>query len=131
MDFGVTRGTQTQLGYLHPKTTDFIFSAISEEMGFAVSASVIIINVVLITRAIAVAKTARDSLGSYIAMGIVGIFLFHFVQNIGMTIGLLPITGIPLPFISYGGTAIVSNFICVGLLLNISARRRKSMFASE
>ena len=75
-----------------------------------------------------VAKTAKDNTGSLIASGIAGIFLFHMVENIGMTIGLLPITGIPLPFISYGGTSLITNFISIGLLLNISSRRQKNIF---
>ena len=125
---GLLKGNQTQLGFLHPKTTDFIFSVIGEEMGFAVAGAVIILYVVLITKSVYVAKTAKDDLGSYIAMGIVGIFLFHMIENIGMRMGLLPITGVPLPFVSYGGTSFVTNFILIGLLLNISARRNRNMF---
>lgn len=125
---GVTKGNQTQLGFLYPKTTDFIFSVIGEEMGFIISACVIVLYVVLITKAIYVAKTAKDDLGSYIAMGIAGIFMFHMVENIGMTMGLLPITGVPLPFVSYGGSSLLTNFVLVGLLLNISARRKKAIF---
>ena len=97
-------------------------------MGFIVGAGIIILYVILITKAIYVAKTAKDDLGSYIAMGIAGIFFFHMVENIGMTMGLLPITGIPLPFVSYGGSSLLSNFIMIGLLLNISGRRQKAIF---
>ena len=125
---GVTKGNQTQLGFLYPKTTDFIFSVIGEEMGFIVSAGIIVLYVVLITKAIYVAKTAKDDVGSYIAMGIAGVFMFHMVENIGMTMGLLPITGVPLPFVSYGGSSLLTNFVLVGLLLNISARRKKAIF---
>ena len=125
---GILKGNQTQLGFLYPKTTDFIFSVIGEEMGFIVTATVIICYVVLITKAVFVAKTARDDLGSYIAVGIAGVFTFHMVENIGMTMGLLPITGVPLPFVSYGGSSLITNFACIGLLLNISARRQKSLF---
>lgn len=125
---GLLKGNQTQLGFLHPKTTDFIFSVIGEEMGFIVAGSVIILYVILITKAVYVAKTAKDDLGSYIAIGIVGIFLFHMIENIGMTMGLLPITGVPLPFVSYGGSSLITNFICIGLLLNISGRRQKTIF---
>lgn len=125
---GWLKGTQTHLGFLYPKTTDFIFSMIGEELGFIACSAIIVIYVILITKAIIVAKTARDSLGSYIAIGIVGVLLFHAVENIGMTIGLLPITGIPLPFVSYGGTSLITNFILIGLLLNISARRNKNIF---
>ena len=125
---GLFQGNQTQLGYLHPKTTDFIFSAIVEEMGFVMSAAIIILYVVLITKAIFIAKTAKDNIGSYIAIGIAGILCFHMIENIGMAMGLLPITGVPLPFVSYGGSSLLTNFICIGLLLNISSRRQKAIF---
>jgi len=125
---GFLKGNQTQLGFLYPKTTDFIFSVIGEEFGFIATAGIVILYVILITKAIYVAKTAKDDLGSYIAMGIAGIFVFHMVENIGMTIGLLPITGVPLPFVSYGGSSLLTNLILIGLLLNISGRRQKSIF---
>ena len=125
---GLLKGNQTQLGFLYPKTTDFIFSVIGEELGFVATASIVILYVVLITKAIYVAKTAKDDLGSYIAIGIAGIFLFHMLENIGMTIGLLPITGVPLPFVSYGGSALLTNLIMISLLLNISGRRQKTIF---
>ncbi len=125
---GLFKGNQTQLGFLYPKTTDFIFALIAEEMGFIVAASVIILYVIMITKAVYVAKTAKDDLGSYIAMGIAGVFFFHMIENIGMTMGLLPITGIPLPFVSYGGSSLLSNFIMLGILLNISGRRQKAIF---
>lgn len=128
LGMGLLQGNQTQLGYLHPKTTDFIFSAIGEEMGFVVAAAIIIIYVVLITRIIYIAKTAKDNIGSYICIGIAGILCFHMIENIGMTMGLLPITGVPLPFVSYGGSSLLTNFICVGLVLNVSARRQKAIF---
>lgn len=123
---GLLQGNQTQLGFLYPKTTDFIFSVIGEELGFVATASILVLYVVLITKIVYIAKTAKDNIGSYIAIGIGGIFFFHMLENIGMTIGLLPITGVPLPFVSYGGSSLITNFICIGLLLNISARRQKS-----
>lgn len=125
---GWMNGTQTHLGFLYPKTTDFIFAVIGEEMGFVACTAIIILYIILITRAINVAKTAKDDLGSYIAAGIVGILLFHVVENIGMTMGLLPITGVPLPFISYGGSSMLTNMLAIGLLLNISSQRQKSIF---
>ena len=128
LGMGLLKGNQTQLGYLSPKTTDFIFSVIGEEMGFVIAASIVILYVVLITKAMFVAKTAKDNLGSFIAMGIAGIFLFHMTENIGMTIGLLPITGVPLPFVSYGGSSLLSNLIMIAILLNISGRRQKAIF---
>ena len=125
---GLLKGNQTQLGFLYPKTTDFIFSVIGEEMGFVVAGAVIVLYVVLITKSVYVAKTAKDDLGSYIAIGIAGIFLFHMLENIGMTMGLLPITGVPLPFVSYGGSSLLTNFVLIALLLNISGRRQKAIF---
>ena len=128
LGMGLLKGNQTQLGYLYPKTTDFIFAVIGEEMGFIVAGLVIILYVILITRSIYVAKTAKDNLGTYIAAGIAGIFFFHMIENIGMTMGLLPITGIPLPFVSYGGSSMLTNLILIAILLNVSGRRKKTMF---
>ena len=125
---GLLKGNQTQLGFLYPKTTDFIYAVIGEEMGFIVACSIIILYVFLITKAVYVAKTAKDNVGSYISMGIAGIFLFHMIENIGMTMGLLPITGVPLLFVSYGGSSLITSFISVGLLLNISSKRQKTIF---
>lgn len=125
---GLLSGNQTQLGYLHPKTTDFIFSVIGEEMGFIVSSAVVVLYILLITKIIYIAKTAKDDEGSYIAIGIAGILLFHMLENMGMTMGLLPITGVPLLFVSYGGSSMIISFICLGLLLNISGNRKKTIF---
>lgn len=125
---GLLKGNQTQLGFLYPKTTDFIFAVIGEEMGFVVAGAIIIIYVYFITKIIYIAKTAKDSIGSMIASGIAGIFIFHFLENIGMVMGLLPITGVPLPFISYGGSSMITNFIMLGILLNISGKRQKTIF---
>ena len=125
---GFLKGNQTQLGFLHPKTTDFIFSVIGEELGFVATSIITICYIVLVTKSIYIAKTAKDNIGSYIAMGIAGMFFFHMTENIGMTIGLLPITGIPLPFVSYGGSSTIANFIFIGLLLNISSKRQKAIF---
>ena len=131
LGMGLFKGNQTQLGFLSPKTTDFIFSVIGEEMGFIATVSIVILYIILITKTIYIAKTAKDNIGSYIAIGIAGIFFFHMAENIGMTIGLLPITGVPLPFVSYGGSSLITNFICIGLLLSISSRRQKAIFAQE
>ena len=125
---GLLKGNQTQLGFLYPKSTDFIYSVIGEEMGFIVAGGIILLYVYLITKCIYIAKTAKDKAGSLIAIGITGIFLFHVLENIGMVMGLLPITGVPLPFISYGGSSLITNFMCIGLLLNISGKRRKTIF---
>ncbi len=128
LGMGVKQGNQTQLGYLYPKTTDFIFSVIGEEMGFVIAGLVIVLYVILITKIIYIAKTAKDDKGAYVAIGIAGIFIFHMVENIGMTMGLLPITGVPLPFVSYGGSSLLTNLILIAIVLNISGRRKKSLF---
>ena len=128
LGMGVTQGNQTQLGYLYPKTTDFIFSVIGEEMGFIVAGLIIVLYVILITKIIYIAKTAKDDKGAYLTIGIAGIFAFHMVENIGMTMGLLPITGVPLPFVSYGGSSLLTNLVLIGLVLNVSGRRKKSLF---
>lgn len=125
---GFLKGNQTQLGFLYPKTTDFIFAVIGEELGFIVAGVVIIMYIFFINKCIYIAKTAKDELGSLIATGIAGVFLFHMIENIGMVMGLLPITGVPLPFISYGGSSLITNFICIGLLANISSKRQKTIF---
>lgn len=128
---GYLKGNQTQLGFLYPKSTDFIFSVIGEELGFLVAAAIVIFYVLLITKAIVIAKTANDETGALIAIGIAGVFLFHMTENIGMTIGLLPITGVPLPFVSYGGSSLISNLVMVALLMNVSSRRQKTIFTNS
>lgn len=125
---GILQGNQTQLGYLHPKTTDFIFSVIGEEMGFVVAGAVILLNIIIINKSIKVAKGIKDEAGAYVAIGIAGIFLFHTLENIGMTMGLLPITGVPLLFVSYGGSSMLTSYILVGVLLNISSQKKNGMF---
>lgn len=128
LGMGLLEGNQTQLGYLPMKVTDFIFAVISEEMGFIVSAIVVVLFVLLIVRGYYIAKTAKDIYGSLIATGVTTLYLAHFLENVGMNIGLMPITGIPLPFISYGGSAMLTNFIGLGILLNVSCRRSKKLF---
>lgn len=125
---GLLKGNQTQLGFLYPKTTDFIYAVIGEEMGFIIAGGIIVLYVFLINKTLYIAKTAKDDRGSLIASGIAGIFLFHLVENVGMVMGLLPITGVPLLFISYGGSSLITSFICIGLLLNISGKRQKTIF---
>lgn len=125
---GLLKGPQTQYGYLPIKSTDFIFSVISEEMGFIVSTLVVVIFVILLLRIIKISKHAPDEFSSFMAIGVAGLIFFHFVQNIGMTIGLLPITGVPLPFVSYGGSSLITNGMAIGIVLNISARKSKNLF---
>jgi rod shape determining protein RodA len=123
---GLLKGTQTQFGYLPIKSSDFIFSVLSEEMGFIMSSLIVVLFVILIIRLIKISSDTSDLFAKYIVIGITGMLFFHFVQNIGMTIGLLPITGVPLPFVSYGGSSLMTNLIAIAIVLNISARRNKS-----
>lgn len=120
---GLYNGTQTQLGYLFAQTTDFIFAAIAEEMGFIVAAILIVFLMLLVTNSYMVAKDARDEEGRLIAVGIGTMFAFHIFVNVGMTMGLVPITGIPLPFVSYGGSSMLTNMVALGMLIGISIRK--------
>ncbi len=119
---GLLKGAQTQYGYLPIKSSDFIFSVLSEELGFIMSTSIVLLYMLVILRLIRIAKKSTNNFVSLIVIGITGMIFFHFVQNIGMTIGILPITGVPLPFLSYGGSNIITNGIAIGIALNISAR---------
>lgn len=123
---GLLQGAQTQYGYLPIKSSDFIFSVISEEMGFIVSTCVVIVYAVLLIKLVWISKNARDDFSSFMVIGVAGMMFFHFAQNIGMTIGLLPITGVPLPFVSYGGSSMITNCFAIAIVLNVSARKSKS-----
>lgn len=120
---GLFNGTQTQMGYLFANTTDFIFASIAEEMGFIVAVILIVLLISLVMQFYGVAKDARDEEGRLIAVGIGTMFAFHIFINIGMTMGLVPITGIPLPFVSYGGSSMLTNMIATGIVLGISLRK--------
>ena len=123
---GILNGTQTQYGYLPIKSSDFIFSVISEEMGFFASCTIVILFMILILRMLKVSKNTFENYHKYIVIGIAGMFFYHFIQNIGMTFGALPITGVPLPFVSYGGSNLLTNYIAIALILNITARKEKN-----
>ena len=126
---GIFKGSQNVLGFLPHKHTDFIFSVLGEECGFAGIAGLIACICVFLFRAITIAFQARDSFGRFVAIGIVCMFAFHFLVNIGMTIGLMPITGLPLLMVSYGGSSLLTALFCVGLLLNISMSRERFAFS--
>ncbi len=125
---GLYRGSQVQLNFLPEHHTDFIFSVIGEELGFVGSAFVLLLYYVIVSRTIRAMFEAGDLFGRLIIGGILSMWLFHIFQNIGMTVGLMPITGIPLPFLSYGGSFMLANMISVGLILNIYLRREKMLF---
>lgn len=125
---GVLNGNQTQLGMLPMKMTDFIFPVISEEMGFVASVSLVVLYCALLYRIIRIARNTKDEFARLICVGVFTLIFVHFVQNVGMCIGLLPITGIPLPFISYGGSSMLTNFIAIGLVESIRAHKKPHNF---
>lgn len=116
---GIFHGSQNQLGFLPTRHTDFIFSVIGEELGFAGVIVTLGLLTFIIFRSIYNAQTARDNLGLFISMGIVGTFFFHLIVNVGMVIGFMPTTGIPLPFLSYGGSSVLMAFVAVGLVMSV------------
>jgi len=123
---GYQQGVQNQYGFLPTKETDFIFAVIVEELGFIGGISLIMLYAILLFRLIKIAKNSSDMFGSLIVIGIMGMFLFHILENIGMTMGLMPVTGIPLPFISYGGTFMLVNMISIGLVLGVGLKHSKT-----
>ena len=120
---GVTKGTQTQLQFLPVPHKDFIFSAFAEEHGFVGVILLLSLYFVMVMRIVQNAQTAPDRAGMYICMGIAGLILFHVLVNVGMVAGMMPVTGIPLPFMSAGGSSVWSSFLCLGLVNNVRLRR--------
>lgn len=120
---GFKKGTQTQLGFLPEQHTDFIFSVIGEEGGWIMAQLTLFLYFLFIWRALAIAKEARDRYGSLVATGIATMFTFCAVINIGMVMGMMPVTGMPLFFLSYGGSSIFSSLCAVGVLCSIRMRR--------
>jgi rod shape determining protein RodA len=120
---GLFEGTQTALAYVPENHTDFIFTVIGEEFGFVGTSFVLAVFLLLIWRALRIAVVAKDLFGTLVAGGIASVLALQVVINVGMTIGIMPVTGLPLPFISYGGTSLIVWFAMIGLLLNIHMRR--------
>jgi len=120
---GLFGGTQSRLNFLPEKHTDFIFSVFAEEMGFIGVIVLLLLYLVVILKGLNIAFRSPDRFGLFLALGIVGTLSFYIIVNIGMTIGILPITGLPLPLLSYGGSSLITNFFAIGLLLNIEMRR--------
>ena len=117
---GLYEGVQTQYNYIPEKQNDFIFSVLAEELGFIGGFFLIILYVIFMYRFIKIARESRDLFGSLLSIGLVSMSIFHIWENIGMNIGIMPITGIPLPFISHGGTFLLINLIGVGIALSIA-----------
>jgi rod shape determining protein RodA len=120
---GANKGTQTQGDFLPIPYTDFIFAAFCEEHGFVGAVGVLLLYFMILVRLIQNAQMAADPPGSFLIMGIVGITLFQVAVNIGMCVGLMPVTGIPLPLMSYGGSSIIFTFLALGIVMNVRMRR--------
>jgi rod shape determining protein RodA len=120
---GYLKGSQTHLRFLPAQHTDFIFSVIGEEFGFIGASLILLVFLLLILRFIHIAAMIRGQFESLTIIGIVTVLFFHTVINIGMTIGMAPVTGLPLPFLSYGGSSLVVNMMMVGVVLNISRNK--------
>jgi rod shape determining protein RodA len=121
---GLFEGTQTALAYVPDNHTDFIFTVVGEELGFVGAATVLALFGLMLWRAISIAAQAVDRDAMIIAAGVAGILLLQVFVNVGMTLGIMPVTGLPLPFLSYGGTSLISWLTMTGLLLNVNQRRR-------
>ncbi len=120
---GYLKGTQGPLRFLPEKHTDFIFAVYAEEWGFIGSVFLIGLYLLLLLRGLDTALKAKDEFGRLVAAGITSMFFIYLTVNVGMTMGILPVVGVPLPFVSYGGTALLSNFIAAGILISIRTRR--------
>ncbi len=127
---GLAAGSQTQLGFLPTlaQHTDFVYATIAEKLGFVGSGLVLILFAVLLVRGLVIAARASDRFGFFIAVGVVSMLFFQFTINVGMNMGVAPVTGIPLPFISYGGTSLLVAFAAAGMLESVAVRSKKLQF---
>jgi rod shape determining protein RodA len=120
---GLLAGTQSRLNFLPEKHTDFIFSVFAEETGFLGVVVLLSLFLFIILKGLNIAFRAGDRFGFFLALGLISSITFYVIFNVGMTIGIFPITGIPLPLLSYGGSSLITNFFAIGLLLNVEMRR--------
>jgi len=120
---GLFQGTQTRLDIVPEQHTDFIFTAVGEELGFVGAGTLLALLSIIAWRILRTAQLARDPLGTLICVGVLSMFVFQVFENIGMTMGIMPITGIPLPFMSYGGSSTLAAFLAIGVVLNVHMRR--------
>jgi rod shape determining protein RodA len=120
---GATKGTQTQGDFLPIPYTDFIFAAFAEEHGFIGAVIVLLIYFLILMRLIQNAQTAADPSGTFLVMGVVAVLIFQIAVNVGMVIGLMPVTGIPLPLMSYGGSSVLFTFLALGMVMNVRMNR--------
>ena len=122
---GLYMGSQNQENFLPVRDSDFIFAVLGEEFGLIGMLIVIILFMLLITRLLMIAKKSKNVYGTLIVSGITGMFVYQIIQNIGMTVGLMPVTGVTLPFVSYGGSSILTSMANIGIVLNVYLRRRR------
>jgi len=120
---GFGQGLRTKNGFVPEQHTDFIFTAVGEDLGFIGGAALLLLYALLAWRLWRIALLSSDFFGTLVAIGVLAMFAIQIFENVGMTMGIMPITGIPLPFMSYGGSAIIASFIAIGLVLNIHMRR--------
>jgi rod shape determining protein RodA len=120
---GLFNGQQTQKGFVPEQQTDFIFTVVGEELGFVGAATLLGLYAVMLWRIWRTAAVARDMLGSLICVGVLSFMVFQVFENVGMTMKIMPVTGIPLPLVSYGGTSILTTFVGIGLVLNVHMHR--------
>ncbi len=125
---GLHMGSQSSGAFLPEQWTDFIFAVFSEELGFVCTAILLLLYAFLLFRGLRIAMLSKDLFGALIAAGVVSMYLFHIFENVGMTMGIMPATGIPLPFVSYGGSSMLTNFLGITLLENIYVHRQRLIF---
>jgi rod shape determining protein RodA len=120
---GLGNGSQTQGGFVPEQHTDFIFTSVGEELGFVGAVLLLGLFAIVMWRTWRTARLSRDFFGVLVCVGVLAMLAFQMFENVGMTMGIMPITGIPLPFVSYGGSSLITSFACVGLVANVSMRR--------
>jgi rod shape determining protein RodA len=125
---GLGEGSQIQLNFLPEHHTDFIFSVVGEELGFIGGALLLILYFILLFRMNNIALKAKDNYGTLLVAGVASMLAFHILVNVGMTMGIMPITGIPLPFVSYGGSSMLSSMLALGLVISVNLRRQQIPF---
>jgi rod shape determining protein RodA len=125
---GLYHGTQTQLNFVPENSRDFIFTAVGEEVGFVGVCGLVALDVAIVAGALRAVFSAQDRFGLLLSVGLVTMLAFHMIVNIGMTIGIMPVTGIPLPFMSYGGSALITNYLAVGILINVALQKDRLVF---
>jgi len=120
---GVGEGSSTQGNFVPEQHTDFIFTAVGEELGFVGAAVLLALFAIVMWRTWRIARLARDFFGALVCVGVLAMLAFQVFENVGMTVGIMPVTGIPLPFMSYGGSSMIATFACIGLVANVGMRR--------